>query len=71
MPCLICEKAVLYLWDEQPHKAENLNGAAWLHVYPGYGSDFDMNEYIAIICDSCIDASIQSKRLSFLQHIEG
>jgi hypothetical protein len=70
-PCMICEKAVIYLWNEtNKFKGENLNGAAWTHIYPGYGSNFDLHRYIAVICDDCIDAAIQSKRISFLERME-
>jgi hypothetical protein len=69
---MICEKAVIYLWDEKDNfKAENLNSAAWVHIYPGYGSNFDLDSYIAVMCDDCIDAAIQSKRISFLERIDG
>jgi hypothetical protein len=68
-PCLICEKAVLYLWkDEKPTKdATNLNGASNVKIFSWYGSVFDANEYHAVICDDCLDNAIQSKRVIFIK----
>lgn len=61
-PCLICEKAVVYLWEEHT----NLNNAVDVKIYGSYGSMFDTNEYQAIICDDCMDKLIQSKRVTFI-----
>lgn len=61
-PCLVCEKAVVYLWPEHT----NLNGAVDVKIYGSYGSVFDTNEYIAVICDDCLDKLVQSKRVTFI-----
>ena len=67
-PCLICEKAIMYLWgDEHRTESTNLNGAADVMITAWYGSNFDMNQYHALICDQCIDAAIQSKRIRFIK----
>lgn len=67
-PCIICEKAVMYLWNnETANEATNLDGASNVAIIAWYGSNFDMNEYHAIICDQCLDAAIQSKRVRFIK----
>lgn len=67
-PCLICEKAVIYLWKElKDIEAENLDGAVYMIMVAGYGSVFDMNEYQAIICDDCLDKAIQRNRVLFVK----
>ena len=72
-PCLICEKAVIYLWKELVDiEAENLDGAVYMNLLAGYGSIFDMNEYQAIICDDCLDKAIQRNKVLFVkEHIFG
>jgi hypothetical protein len=67
-PCLICEKAVLYLWPEElAGSATNLDGASDIRIIASYGSVFDMNEYQAIICDECLDKAIQRNRVLFVK----
>ena len=67
-PCLICEKAVTYLWGKDiAGTSTNLNGASDVTIIAWYGSEFDMNEYSAIICDECLDKAIQSKRVTFVK----
>ena len=68
-PCIVCEKAVMYLWKNNlPNiTAENLNGGVYVNMLAGYGSEFDMNEYEAIICDACLDKAIQRNRVLFVK----
>ncbi len=69
-PCLICEKAVMYLWPEDLIKDEpttNLDGASNVIIYASYGSIFDCNEYAAIICDDCLEQAIQRRRVNFVK----
>lgn len=67
-PCLICEKAVIYLWPEElAGGTTNLDGACDVTIMASYGSEFDMNEYTAIICDECLDKAIQRNRVSFVK----
>lgn len=67
-PCIICEKAVTYLWsNEQAEHSTNLASASNITINAWYGSEFDTNEYSAIICDECLDAAIQSKRVNFIK----
>lgn len=67
-PCLVCEKAVIYLWKELVNiEAENLDGAVYMNLLAGYGSMFDMNEYEAIICDECLDKAIQRNKVLFVK----
>lgn len=67
-PCLICEKAVVYLWtEEQADDATNLNDAVDLKIVGSYGSRFDTNIYHAVMCDDCLDKAIQSRRVSFVR----
>jgi hypothetical protein len=63
-PCIVCEKAVVRLWDHTD--ASNLNSASYLHYFGDYGSGFDENEYQAVICDDCLDNAIQSKKVNFV-----
>lgn len=66
-PCIICEKAVIYLWqDDTP--ATNLNSACDVDISAHYGSEFDNSNYHGIICDECLSKLIQSKRLTFIGH---
>ena len=67
-PCLICEKAVIYLWPEElAGEATNLDGASDIRIMASYGSMFDCNEYQAIICDDCLDKAVQRKRVLFIK----
>ena len=67
-PCLVCEKAVIYLWKELVDiEAVNLDGAVYMNLLAGYGSIFDMNEYQAIICDDCLDKAIQRNKVLFVK----
>jgi len=68
-PCLVCEKAVIYLLPGREHKPDdhklaNLNGAAHIVIDAGYGSNFDGYEFEAILCDDCLDKVVQSKRVT-------
>jgi hypothetical protein len=68
----MCEKAVIYLWNKgidsnTQELPENLDGASNVTIQAWYGSEFDMNEYHAILCDECLDKAIQSKRISFVK----
>ena len=65
-PCMVCEKAVMYLWNkEESPESINLDGAAHVTILAWYGSVFDMNEYEAILCDDCLDKAIQRNRVLF------
>lgn len=69
-PCLICEKAIVYLWNDPASVKEsttNLNGASDVTIFASYGSVFDCNEYHGVICDDCLDRLVQSKRLRFIK----
>lgn len=70
-PCLICEKAVVYLWPDQRLEngegVTNLNDAVDVQIVGNYGSRFDTSIYEAIICDDCMDKLIQSKRVTFVR----
>jgi len=61
-PCIICEKAVMYLWEND---ATNLNGGVDITLSAHYGSEFDTSKFAGIVCDECLDRLIQSKRLRF------
>lgn len=71
-PCLICERAIAYLWPDQTLEdgkpLTNLNNATDFRIVGSYGSSFDTNIYEAIICDDCLDKAIQSKRVSYVGH---
>lgn len=64
-PCIICEKAVMYLWN---NNSTNLNGATDITIGGHYGSEFDTCEFAGIVCDECLDNLVQSKRVRFLKH---
>jgi hypothetical protein len=68
-PCIVCEKAVMYLWDKDVigMETENLDGGVYMVMIAGYGSVFDMNEYQAIICDDCLDKAVQRNRVLFVK----
>lgn len=67
-PCLLCEKAVLYLLnDPNAQSSTNLNGASDIRIIACAGSEFDSNEYRAVICDDCLDKAIQAKRVRFIK----
>lgn len=70
-PCLICEKAVIYLWPDATfddgQQITNLNDAVDVKIVGNYGSRFDTSIYEAIICDDCMDKAIQSKRVTFVR----
>jgi hypothetical protein len=68
-PCIVCEKAVMYLWDKDVIGMEtnNLDGGVYMNLLAGYGSVFDMNEYEAIICDDCLDKAVQRNRVLFVK----
>ena len=69
-PCILCEKAVIHLWPEDLIKDQptnNLDSAAYMYIVAGYGSNFDMNEYQAIVCDDCLDKAIQRNRVMFVK----
>lgn len=61
-PCIICEKAVMYLWE---NNATNLNGGVDITLSAHYGSEFDTSEFSGIVCDECLGRLVQSKRLRF------
>lgn len=61
-PCIICEKAVMYLWDGNP---TNLNGAVDINITGHYGSEFDTTKFEGTLCDECLDKLVQSRRLRF------
>lgn len=68
-PCLICEKAVIYLWNDGVivgTESTELASAARINILAWYGSAFDCNEYSAIICDDCLDTAIQRRRVTFV-----
>jgi hypothetical protein len=68
-PCIICEKAIIYLWEDTDtygfkNKSTNLSNACNVYIQGSYGSSFDLTSYEGVICDECLDQIIQSKRLS-------
>jgi hypothetical protein len=68
-PCMICEKAVIYLWSEDViagNESTNLASASNITIRAHYGSEFDCNEYAGIICDECLDRAIQRRRVRFV-----
>jgi len=66
-PCMICEKAILYLWPQ--HDATNLNNAVDVSIAGYYGSDFDTMRYSGIICDHCLDTLIQRNKVEYIKSI--
>lgn len=68
-PCIVCEKAVMYLWNKNltGTQTSNLDGGVYVNLLAGYGSVFDMNEYEAIICDDCLDKAVQRNRILFVK----
>lgn len=66
-PCMICEKAILYLWPA--HNATNLNNAVDVSIAGYYGSDFDTMRYTGIICDNCLDSLIQRNKVEYIKSI--
>ena len=66
-PCMICEKAILYLWPA--HNATNLNNAVDVSIAGYYGSDFDTMRYTGIICDYCLDTLIQRNKVEYIKSI--
>lgn len=62
-PCIICEKAVMHLWE---NNATNLNGGCDIRIFAHYGSEFDTSKFAGIVCDECVDNLVQSKRLRFI-----
>lgn len=70
-PCIICEKAVIYLWSEDiiaGSEATNLASASNIEIYSSYGSNFDTMSFAGIICDDCMDKLVQSKRVRVLNN---
>jgi len=65
-PCIICEKAVVYLWNNDT--STNLNAATNVKIQGFYGSDFDTVEFAGIMCDECLDKLVQSRRLTLTQY---
>ena len=59
VPCIVCEKAVVYY----AKTTGTLAAATYIAIHPTYPSNFDGNLYNGIICDQCLDNAIQSKRL--------
>jgi hypothetical protein len=59
-PCLICDKAVLCSGST----TSTLANASYLAIVPSYPSNYYGNAYGAIICDDCLDHSIQSKKVT-------
>ena len=59
-PCLVCGKDVNLLWPDLT--ASNLDEATCFHIYGGYGSKYDLDEYKAIVCDSCLENAIAKNR---------
>ena len=66
-PCMICERAILYLWPA--HNATNLNNAVDVSIAGYYGSDFDTMRYTGIICDYCLDTLIQRNKVEYIKSI--
>jgi len=59
VPCLICDKAVVYY----AKTTQTLAAASYLSIRPTYPSNFDGYIYNAIICDDCLDKSIQRNKV--------
>ncbi len=64
-PCIKCDKAIVFLWPEEDNN--NLSSATDFNIKPQYGSDFDLNVYKAMICDSCLNKLIQNKQVTFIR----
>lgn len=62
-PCIICEKAVMYLSENNSNTL--LNGGVNITLSAYYGSEFDTSEFSGIVCDECMGRLVQSKRLTF------
>lgn len=60
MKCLICGKDLKTTWEDEtiPPQIASWNGAG-VHIFvPGYGSQFDMTEFLLGICDTCIQEKL-------------
>ena len=71
-PCLICEKALVYLeiGEEKIKETSIIHRASNFRIVCNYGSDFDTHVYEAVICDECLDKAIQRRRVAFVKSWE-
>ena len=71
-PCLICEKALMYLelGEGKIKDTDVINNGTSLRIVCNYGSEFDSNIYEAVICDECLDKAIQRRRVDFVRNYE-
>lgn len=61
--CLICNKNIEYLYKDT-EEYTNLSNAADVKIVGAYGSDFDTDEFDAVICDGCLENAVNLKRVN-------
>ena len=58
-PCIVCTKAVMNM----SLHSKSLRCATSIIIKPSYPSDFEDHQYIAIICDACLEQAIQNNKV--------
>ena len=67
--CIICDREVKYLWPDK-EKTTNLENASDIIVQSDYGSDFDLDQFEATICDNCLKQAIESQKVRYVKTLE-
>lgn len=64
-PCFICEKQISYLSDD----LTELCGGVEIIIEGGYGSNHDLIQYRAYMCDECLDDKFNQGKISFFMYL--
>jgi hypothetical protein len=56
MKCIVCAKEIPLVWEGK----ENLEYGSGFVIQCDYGSNFDMDQYHAAVCDTCLEKAIET-----------
>jgi len=56
MKCIVCAKEIPLVWEDK----ENLQYGSDFFIQCDYGSNFDLDQYHAAVCDTCLEKAIQA-----------
>jgi hypothetical protein len=67
--CFVCDREVKYLWEDLD-KTTNLENASDIFIQSDYGSEFDLDQYSATVCDNCLQKAIELKKVRYIKTLK-
>jgi len=68
LPCIVCNKKMNYLWPEE--ELTNVDDGVDFYMTGCYGSKFDLQEFTAILCDTCLETAYNKGHVRFVKEYD-